>query len=554
MEWLGLSIFAWITIGVMIGKFGLSVTTNLPGDVVSLMSMGVLIVTGCVTTRRGLESFSDDSVWLVIMLLVLVNGLVKAGVVDWTVKNVMGNPKSYRRALNKLMWPVGALSMFLNNETLVSVFYRVVMLWCKNLNLAPSRMLIPLSYAACLGGMCTLIGSPANLMVSSVYLEETGIQMNLFTPFLPGVCVAIVGLIAMNLLVRMLPVRTPGTETINNNTKYSVELLVPTEAECVGKTVEEAGLNKVNGSRLLEIVRFDGEVIFPVSKDEFILGGDKLVYTGRIRSVLAMRNQKGLVSATHHVFRASELKRNRGNGEQLQTIPHDIVLRSRDILLFEGQPMNPEEFQYEMMFLDNLPVPVSGNKTAIATLSVVGIMVANALNLIDMLHGCILACFLLVGIRCLSVKQFQSSLNWQLLCSYCGSICLATAINDTGLAAKMATLVQGLAGTNPILALLIICTITTFITEFISNVGAAAVFAPVGFYIASNMGVNPLTFMVAIMFCASSSFATPGSCDTHELVSAPAGYTMGDFARIGVPMNFITLVTSVVATVIFIPL
>ena len=450
MEWLGLSIFAWITIGVMIGKFGLSVTTNLPGDVVSLMSMGVLIVTGCVTTRRGLESFSDDSVWLVIMLLVLVNGLVKAGVVDWTVKNVMGNPKSYRRALNKLMWPVGALSMFLNNETLVSVFYRVVMLWCKNLNLAPSRMLIPLSYAACLGGMCTLIGSPANLMVSSVYLEETGIQMNLFTPFLPGVCVAIVGLIAMNLLVRLLPIRTPGTETINNNTKYSVELLVPTEAECVGKTVEEAGLNKVNGSRLLEIVRFDGEVIFPVAKDEFILGGDKLVYTGRIRSVLAMRNQKGLVSATHHVFRASELKRNREfqmvtlltasplvghrisetdfekrynvvlvavarNGEQLQTIPHDIVLRSRDILLFEGQPMNPEEFQYEMMFLDNLPVPVSGNKTAIATLSVVGIMVANALNLIDMLHGCILACFLLVGIRCLSAKQFQRSLNWQLL-------------------------------------------------------------------------------------------------------------------------------------------
>ena len=487
------------------------------------------------------------------------------------------------------MWPVGALSMFLNNETLVSVFYRVVMLWCKNLNLAPSRMLIPLSYAACLGGMCTLIGSPANLMVSSVYLEETGIQMNLFTPFLPGVCVAIVGLIAMNLLVRLLPIRTPGTETINNNTKYSVELLVPTEAECVGKTVEEAGLNKVNGSRLLEIVRFDGEVIFPVAKDEFILGGDKLVYTGRIRSVLAMRNQKGLVSATHHVFRASELKRNREfqmvtlltasplvghrisetdfekrynvvlvavarNGEQLQTIPHDVMLRSRDILLFEGQLLNPEEFQYEMMFLDNLPVPVSGNKTAIATLSVVGIMLANALNLIDMLHGCILACFLLVGIRCLSVKQFQSSLNWQLLCSYCGSICLATAINDTGLAAKMATLVQGLAGTNPIVALLIICTITTFITEFISNVGAAAVFAPVGFYIASNMGVNPLTFMVAIMFCASSSFATPGSCDTHELVSAPAGYTMGDFARIGVPMNFITLVTAVVATVIFIPL
>ena len=364
---------------------------------------------------------------------------------------------------------------------------------------------------------------------------------------------------------------------------------MPTEAECVGKTVEEAGLNKVNGSRLLEIVRFDGEVIFPVAKDEFILGGDKLVYTGRIRSVLAMRNQKGLVSATHHVFRASELKRNREfqmvtlltasplvghrisetdfekrynvvlvavarNGEQLQTIPHDVMLRSRDILLFEGQLLNPEEFQYEMMFLDNLPVPVSGNKTAIATLSVVGIMLANALNLIDMLHGCILACFLLVGIRCLSVKQFQSSLNWQLLCSYCGSICLATAINDTGLAAKMATLVQGLAGTNPIVALLIICTITTFITEFISNVGAAAVFAPVGFYIASNMGVNPLTFMVAIMFCASSSFATPGSCDTHELVSAPAGYTMGDFARIGVPMNFITLVTAVVATVIFIPL
>lgn len=590
MEWLGLSILAWITIAVMVMKFGLSVATNLPGDVVSLMSMGVLIVTGCVTTQRGLNSFADESVWLVIMLLVLVNGLVKAGVVDWTVKYVMGSPKTYRRALNKLMWPVSALSMFLNNETLVSVFYRVVMLWCRNLNLAPSKMLIPLSYAACLGGMCTLVGSPANLMVSSIYLEETGKQMNLFTPFLPGICVMVVGLLAINLMQKLLPVRTPGTETLSTNTKYVVELLVPTEAECVGQTVEEAGLNRVNGSRLLEIVRFDGEVIFPVASDEFILGGDKLVYTGRIRSVLAMRNQKGLVNATHHVYRASDVeKRNRKfqmvtlltgselvghkitdtdfekkyhvvlvavarNGVQLETLPHDTVLHARDILMLEGQPLNPDDFQHDMMFLDDMPVPVSGRKTAIATLAVVIIMLANALNLMDMLHGCILACFLMVVIRCLTVKQFQSSLNWQLLCSYCGSICLATAINDTGLAEKTAHLVMGLSGTNPIVALLIICVITTFITEFISNVGAAAVFAPVGFYIAQEMGVNPLTFMVAIMFCASSSFATPGSCDTHELVSAPAGYTMGDFARIGVPMNFVTLITAVVATMIFIPL
>lgn len=589
MEWFGLSIYAWITIMVMIGKFGLSAWSKIPGDVISLMAIAVLLVTGTLSAEMALNCFSDSTVWLVILLLVLVTGLMQSGVIDWIVKHIMKEPSTYTRALNKLIFPVAILSAFLNNETVVVVFLRVVKTWCKQLKLPPSKFLIPLSYIAGLGGICTLIGTPPNLLVSAYYHEETGSNMNLFAPLLPGLCCLLVGSLFINLVKnKLLPNRKSPEEAFENSEDYTVELLVPTENEAVGKTVEEAGFNSINGGHLIEIVRFDKEVICPVPKDEFIMGGDRLVYTGNIKDILAFRDDRGFVNATHHVFSTDELDENRHfqmatiipnssligqkmseltfeddnsvvlvavarYGERLKTLPRAVTLHSRDILLFEGKKLNPIHNRNKLMLLDSTALPKSGIHTLTATLIIVGMVLLSSFNILPILNSCIIACFLMVIMRCCSVRQAQKSFNWQLLCTYSGSVCLGTAISDTGLAQTMA---DGLLNvtSNPLLSLTLICLITTFMTEFISNVGAAAIFAPIGYSIATTLGVNPLTFMVAIMISASSSFATPGSCDTHELICGPGGYKYTDFQKIGIPMNFVILIATILSTVFFYPL
>lgn len=588
MEWLGLSIFAWITIMVMIGKFSLSAWSKIPGDIISLMAVAVLLVTGTLPTNLALSCFSDSSVWLVILLLVLVSGLVQSGVIDWIVKHMMGEPSTYSRALNKLLVPVAILSAFLNNETVVAVFLRVVKSWCTKLKIAPSKFLIPLSYTAGLGGICTLIGTPPNLLVSTFYQEETGNTMNLFAPLFPGLVCLLVGLIFINLVKSFLiPIRKSPEEAFVNSEDYTVELLIPTKNEVVGKTVEEAGFHNLKGGHLIELVRFDKEVISPVQNDEFLLGGDRLIFVGNIKSLLEFRDAHLLVNATHHVFSTDELDQNRhfqvtsvipnsfliGNkmeelsfedennvvlvavardGERLQEPPRQISLRSRDILLFEGKKMSQESHQHTLMMLDTTALPASGIHTLNATLIMMGMVVLSAMGILPILNSCILACFLMVILRCCSIRQAQNSFNWPLLCTYAGSVCLATAIDHTGLAQQMANGLLHIT-TNPLLALSVICLIVTFMTEFISNVGAAAVFAPIGYSIATTLGVNPMTFLVAIMISASSSFATPGSCDTHELICGPGGYKYTDFQKIGIPMNFVILLATILSTVYFYP-
>ena len=587
----GLSIFAWITILAMVLKFGLSVKSKLPGDIISLLVIGLLLVSGSLPTEEALSCFSDDTVWGVLLLLVMVAALVQSGVIDWIVNHLMGTPANYTRALNRLMWPVAFLSAFLNNETVVVLFMTVAKKWCRVLHTAPSKLLIPLSYAAGMGGVCTIIGTPCNLIVSYFYQEQTGKPLNLFTPLLPGLCCTVVGLIAINLMQkRLLPVRKSPEENFEDAQDYTVELLVPTENDAVGMTVEESGLDNVRGGHLLEIVRFDREIICPVPKDEFILGGDRLVYTGQIRSILDLRETRGLVNATHHVFSVDEMHRKRQfqmatvlpdsplvgqrmadlnwedangvvlvavarEGERLQGIPREMVLRSRDTLLLEGTRLNPENFPRSLMFSDEMPVPRRrGITTLTATLIMVLFLVLNTTGLLPLLSATIICVALMVVLQCCTVKQVQQSLDWKLLCTYAGSVCIGTAISYTGLADAAAQWVIHSFGGNSVLALIVICTITTFSTEFTGATGAAAVFAPVGYQIATTLGVNPVSFMVAIMISASSSFATPGSNETHEMVAGPGGYRYTDFLRMGIPMNFIILAATIVSVMIFIPL
>ena len=165
---LGLDIFAWITIATILGMFIIMICTKLPADFVFLGGMGVLYVTGVLSMSEALAGFSSNSVVTIGVLFVVIAGLVHTGVLQWIVKYLLGIPRSYSKAIVRLMLPVAGLSAFLSNTTVVALFINVVKIWSKKLKVAPSRLLIPLSYASCMGGICTLIGTPPNLIVSGI--------------------------------------------------------------------------------------------------------------------------------------------------------------------------------------------------------------------------------------------------------------------------------------------------------------------------------------------------------------------------------------------------
>lgn len=586
-----LSFHAWIVIATIFLVFGLMLFTKLAPDFVFLGGMTILMVTGALPVDKVLSGFSSSSVVLVGALFVVIAGLVHTGVMQWIVRYCLGTPKSYNMAIFRLMTPVAALSSFLNNTTVVALFINVVKIWAKKLNVAPSKLLIPLSYASGMGGICTLIGTPPNLLISGFYMDQTHEQLSIFTPTLAGLFCLTVGILATIAMKKLIPERTSPEEALENSQNYTVELLVPSDAKFIGETLKDAGLFQVEGGHIIEIIRFDKEIISPVSEDEFIFGGDRLVFSGQVDEILKLRNSHQLVNAAHHVFSVNEVDSNRKlrmanvrfssslvgtrmvdtdfeernnmvliaiarEGERINQSPREIVIEKGDTLLLECPPRSKSESALtpDLQFFESSLIPQEGKKTLTSSLILLAMIICSSFNIIPLLQASFLAAFAMIILRCCSINQARESIDWGLLMVFAGSISLGSAIEYTGIASKIAEGILSVCGSNPMFALAGICFAATFLTEFTSNTATAAIFFPITYQIAVTLGVNPLTFCVALMIAVSSSFATPIGSPTHMMVYGPGGYRFVDFMRIGLPMNFIILAADLFIVPLLFPL
>lgn len=589
---LGLNLHAWITIVTVLAMFTVLAFTKLSADVVFMGAMTVLYVSGVLSMKEALAGFSSESVVTIGVLFVVIAGLMYSGVVQWIVKYVLGSPSSYSKAVIRLMAPVAALSSFLSNTSVVALFLNVVKLWAKKLGIAPSRLLIPLSYASCLGGACTLIGTPPNLIISGFYAKDTGVALNIFVTLLPGLFCLLVGILAILAMKKLLPERKSAEDSFQSTSDYTVELLVPADCPHIGQTVSEAALDEVKGGRLIEILRFDKEVITPVPGDEFIMGGDRLVYSGRIDEILELKRTHKLVNATEPVYSLDDVEKGRKvytasidfgcpligssisatdfeqrygvvlvavsrRGERIEASPREISLRLGDVLLLEC-PSNFKRSRISdregLRFFDSEEIPNIGRKTLLSSLIMLAMLLLSTFNVIPLLQSCLLAAFAMLITRCCSIEQAQNSINWNVLMIFAGSVCLGTAIEKSGIAVHMAEGLLSICGDSPLLVLIVICTLGTFITEFISNTACAAMFYPIAYHAAISMGVNPLTFCIGLMLAVSSSFATPIGSPTHMLVYSVGGYRFTDFMKIGIPMNIIILAANIFIVTLLFPL
>ncbi|MBO6058977.1 MAG: SLC13 family permease, partial [Bacteroidaceae bacterium] len=304
---LGLNLGAWITIVTVLSMFISLLFTKMREDVAFLFVIAILLLTGVLSTEEALGGFSSTSVVVIGVLFVVLAGLIHTGVLQWIVRYLLGTPSGYSAAVVRLMLPVAALSSLLSNTTVVALFVGVVKVWARKLNMSPSKLLIPLSYASGFGGICTLIGTPPNLIISGLYAKDAGYHLNMFVTTIPGLACLAVGILTILALRRLLPERRCASDSFEQTSEYTVELLVPGDCPYVGMTVEEAGLIEVDGGKLIEIVRFDSEVISPVKADEFLMGSDRLVFAGRVEDILNLRQSHQLVNADHPVFSYSEV-------------------------------------------------------------------------------------------------------------------------------------------------------------------------------------------------------------------------------------------------------
>jgi len=591
IEFFGFGLHAWITIVTVLSMFSVLLFTKWRSDLVFLGAIGVLFVTGVLDAKEAFSGFSSTSVVTVGVLFVVVAGLTHTGVLQYIVKYLLGTPNSYSKAVTRLMLPVAVLSSFLSNTTVVTLFVNIVKMWAKKLGVSPSKLLIPLSYASGMGGVCTLIGTPPNLIISGLYEEKTGEAMNILTTTVPGLFCLAVGVLSIIAMRRLLPDRKAPESAFESTGEYTVELLVPSDNPYIGQTLSEAGLYHINGGSLIKMYHFDNAPM-PFTEDEPIMGGDRLIYAGQIDDIIEIAYTHKLVSADRPVFTMSELDKysqlrtayvNIGSsligktiggssfekdnnlilaavsrrGERIKEAPRNVVLQAGDTLLLICQKhLNTEtsSLKRDLYFFDSDEVPNIGYGTLISTLIMIAMVVLSAFGVMPLLQCAFLAAAAMLICRCCNMDQAMRAINWDILMVFAGSAVLGIAIQKTGIAEWLANGILDVCGTNPLVVMTAVCLVGTFITEFISNTAAGAMFFPIMYNAAEKLGYEPFPFLVALMISVSSSFATPIGSPTHMLVYGPGGYRFSDFMRIGLLMNIIILAANILIVNIVYPL
>lgn len=497
---LGFDIHAWITIVTVLTMFTILLFTKWRTDFVFLAAVGVLFVTGVLDAKEAFSGFSNTSVITVGVLFVVVAGLMHTGVLQWIVKHLLGTPGSYAKAVTRLMLPVAALSSFLSNTTVVTLFVNIVKMWSKKLGISPSKLLIPLSYASGMGGVCTLIGTPPNLIISGLYEEKTGEVMNILTTTVPGLFCLAVGVLSVIAMRKLLPDRKVPETAFEQTREYTVELLVPSDNPYIGQTLGEAGLLHVKGGSLIEIYHFD-KIPTPITEDEPIMGGDHLVYAGQIDELVELVETYQFVSANNLVFSMEDetgansqlltayvnfgssligksldscsfekdnnviMVAAARRGERIKEAPGKVVLQAGDtLLLICPKNFNTESLSRDLHFFESEEVPYFGHGTLVSSVIMIAMVVLSALGVMSLLKCAFLAAGAMLICRCCKIDQAMRAINWDILMVFAGSVVLGLAIQKTGIAERLATSILDVCGTNPIVVMAATASAISFVS------------------------------------------------------------------------------------------
>lgn len=572
MDWQG-----WLSLTLVAGVLGTLTLTRLKPHVVMMGALTLLITFGVLTGAEALAGFANEGLITVAAMFVVAAGINASGGAELIVTRLLGRPKKVRAAMWRMFSPVAVLSGFLNNTPVVATMIPAVNSWSRKTGIAPSKLMIPLSYASILGGTTTLIGTSTNLVLNGQYRSLTGEDgFSLFSITAVGLPVALLGLLFMWLFFpRLLPDRKQN-EPFANMREFTLEVAVARDGPLVGKTIEEAGLRHLVRVYLVEIER-DGTIITAVPTEERLRGGDRLVFAGdtdaisdllRINGIvpseesdasqplLTDRAERRLVEAVvsphcdavGHAIRDARFRDRYGaavlavarNGERIKGNLGTIELEAGDTLLLEARPafITRQRYNKDFLLINDLDTEQPRhNRMYMAWAILLSLVLAAGFGVISMLNAALLGAAMMLATGCCSVNQAEKSLDLTVLITIGASFALGAALDKSGAAVFLASNIIDLSGGRPWLILVLTYITVSLLTETITNNAAAILMLPVVLGITASAGLNPTPFIFAIMMGASASFATPLGYQTNLMVYGPGGYTFLEFMRVGIPMN-----------------
>ncbi|HEX7342026.1 MAG TPA: SLC13 family permease [Rhodanobacteraceae bacterium] len=570
-----LGFHAWLTIGVVVVMFACLLWERLSPDVALLGAVTVLFVGGVLTPADALAGFSNTAVLTVVVLYVVVGALRSTGAIRWVASWVLGRPHGTFVAQARLVGISSSLSAFINNTPVVAMLTAAVEQWCRRSKVPVSKLLIPLSYATILGGMCTLIGTSTNLIVLGLMKQHPGLPtLHMFDPAWVGVPAAIVGGIYLLTIGRwLLPDRRTALDQARETREYVLEMRVKPDGRLVGHNLIDAGLRSLSGAFLVEIQR-DGMVLPAVNPDNVLQTGDQLVFVGTAEGLRELRQMPSLEHVDGQVFkvggeggrhfveavpsrlspvvgktlRAARFRDRYGavvvavnrRGRQLTRKPGDIVLQAGDTLLLEATPQFTREYgQSHDFVMVNLvdDTPTVQPRKAMLSLGILGaFIIANAVFHVDIFVSALVAMCAVLITRCIDLRDARRAVDLPLYIAIACALAIGLALSKTGVASAIAHVLLGLGGGSPFWTLALVYVLTVLFTEVLTNNAAAVLMFPIGLAAAHLLAVNPMPFIMAVMIGASASFITPIGYQTNMMVYGPGGYRFLDFTRVGVPL------------------
>ncbi|MGB1952065.1 MAG: SLC13 family permease [Marinobacter sp.] len=581
--WFALSLAGVALLLMSVGRFG-----------PHLVMMGVLVVlsaSGIITADQALAGFSNSGLITVVAMFVVAAGIHHSGGVDLIVNHLLRSPRSVRSAQARIALPVALLSGFLNNTPVVATMIPAIHAWSRKIGIAPSKLMIPLSYSAILGGTLTLIGTSTNLVVNGQYQQLTGeAGFSIFSITAVGLPVAIIGLAAMLLLLpRFLPDRK-DQQKFGSMREFTLEVAVAFDGPLVGKSVGEAGLRELERLYLVEIER-DGSVVTAVPSEERLQGGDRLVFAGDTQAISDLLRINGIVPSVHDdepslskdraerrlveaalspqsevlglTIRDARFRDRYGavvlavarGGERVSGNLGNIRLKPGDVLLLEARPafVTRQRYNKDFLLINDLETETPRHDRAWLSWAILLVLVgAAAGGLLSMLNAALMGAALMILSGCCSVGQAQKAVDVPVMLTIAAAFALGAALEQTGAAGYVAEGILGVSSGHPLLTILLVYFTVSVLTEVITNNAAAVLVIPVVLSMTTSLGVPAEPFVIAVMMAASASFATPLGYQTNMMVFGPGGYRFSDFVKVGVPMNlFIGLLTVAVISVVY---
>ena len=560
---MSLGVEAWLTISLFVGLLAVLISGRVNATTAFGVVLLIVVGSGLVTTSELIKSAANPGIVTLLLLLAVSLGLEKTQWLGRIAHTLIG------KTLDGTLWRVigvGAVtSAFLNNTAVVATLLPLLR---RNGRFAPSKLLLPLSFAAIFGGTMTLIGTSTNLVVNSL-LMDAGHPGFRFFDFLPvGIVVTLCCGVVLWWFARKLQSRDSDPQEAR---QYLLDAKVAADSPLVGKSVIEAGLRNMEALFLVELVR-GGRLISPVAPQEVIEAGDRLIFAGDVKQVSQLQRYPGLnlfadnngllqqnlveVMITPNASIAGKTLKQAGfrslfdaavvamrrEGEPLSGKLGEIRLQAGDCLVLAVGPdfASRSNLRKNFFMLSEVELPhqLSRSQEWLSLLGFGAVIALSALELVSLLTGSLflLGAMLLTGI--LRKEEVARRFPFDLWLIVCSALVLAQALENSGVAQALADwLSHTLADKGIWLAFIGVYLITAVLTETMTNNAAAALVFPLAWGLAEGLGANPMPFALAVAYAASASFILPFGYQTNLMVFNAARYSIGDFWRVGVPVS-----------------